>query len=477
MSNLISLEEKLDAAGLSRRDVLMPDNIDEYLRKGIVQGQARRKKSTTRIRRRAWSGIAMALLLIACVTTIRISPVFASFLREIPGMEAIVNLVRESNDRGIGLALNNDFFQPIGASDEYKGIKLTVEGIIADDTRAVIFYSVDNQSSNERLTLERPRLMDANGKDFARGISWGNIAPGIETKDIGFHRGTIDVQLQEGDELPETMVLTTALVAGETNVPVDLEATEPPESTPDPVVNHLYTVNIPVDRKKFEGLKQEYSLNQTITVEGQRITFTKATVYPLKIAVDVEVDESNSKQVFGPADIRMTDEEGGVWKTFMTFGDFRSKTTIYFESNYFRKPMELYLEGEWFRALDKSKMDIVIDTDKRKLLQAPDGFLKLKSVTPFGKYKKITLQLAAKEKTAGMWGYNVISGDFIDASGKAYKQAYIPGGTVVSTSSTGEKNEQEMYYYLDDKKYEQPLTFKVGSYPSFIHAPYKVRIK
>jgi hypothetical protein len=484
LPNHDAMEQELNLAGSQGSSIPLPDNIDAYLLQGIARGKVARRKVSKRNHRRVWSVATACLLLVTCLFTIRISPVFASILRDIPGLKTFVNLIHNQSDRGIQLALDNEFVQPIGVSDEYGGIKFTVEGIIADETRVIIFYAIESSSSGQRFLIDRPQITDSNGKDLQAGIGWSNMgdSDGEQSEDV--QRGTLDVQMAEGVSLPTTMVLKVELPrSGQdqsgppmTNV-TDIDVSHADGADVDKGINHLYSVAIPIDHEKFAGMKQEYVLNQTITVDGQRITFIKATLYPLRMAVEVQFDEKNSKQVFGPGDIHMTDEKGEVWRNFSGSGDNKNHSTIDFESNYFHNPKELYLEGEWFRALDKDKMDIIIDTKQNKLIQAPDSRLKIKNIISQGDYLKLSLFLQVDDKRDTMT-YNVFDDKFKDASGKEYDMASIGRGVMGSyMGADGEPVDQESYQYLDDQDYKQPLTFHIFNYPNYIRQPYKIRIK
>jgi hypothetical protein len=480
LSNHDDLELDLNLAGAKGTDINLPDNMDAYLLRGIEQGKTERRSSKTRIRRRVLSSAAACLILLTGFFTIRNSPVFASIIRDIPGMEGLVNLIQKSSDKGIQLALQNDFIQPIGVSDEHESVKLTVEGIVVDEARLVLFYAIESLNPDRVYNLNSARLMDVSGKDLEVGVGWGNSGRD-ESEPRGMHRGTIDVLLTDGVTLPSELVLKAELkplnVDG-FNTSVDMNATEPPIIVEDPSIIRGYKIAIPIDHAKFAGMKEEYILNQTITAEDQRITFVKATVNPTRIAVEVQADPRNSKQVFSAGDIRLVDEKGEVWKSFGSSGMIHDKAVLYFESSYFHKPKKLYVEGSWFRALDKDKMDVVIDTERGLLIKAPDSALKLKSISPYGKsYTKLTLSIAVNREIDDMMGYSVLDNKFKDASGKEFDMANIGSGVISGSSGLFGANVQESYQYLDNKAYKQPLTFHVWLYPNYIREPYRIRVK
>ncbi|QJD85358.1 DUF4179 domain-containing protein [Cohnella herbarum] len=485
MSNYESLERALQSAGEAHSEIpLPPAELDMRITRGIEQGKKERLRARRLLRRRLWSAAAACLLLMTCVFGIRLSPAFASMLRDIPGMETFVNFIRSSNDRGLGLALDNEFVQPLAISDEYGGISFTVEGMIADENRVVIFYSINSGSDQKLVVLDRLQIKAPDGKELGAMSSYGDIGIEQELPFKGLNKGYVDIQMENGSRVPDAVTLKAQLKLADPDNPAaryegpDLDATEPSEAVePARPNDRFYEVTIPIDQSKFAGMKREYHLNQTITVEGQRINFVKATVTPLQVRIEVKSDPANSKEVFGAGDIRLTDENGEQWKSFWSMGNVDDGATIGFESNFFRKPKELYLEGEWFRALDKDKMDVVVDMDRQELIHKPDSLLKLRSITPFGKYKKLTLSMLVDHETDNMMYGGMLESKFKDASGKEYDMADIPGGVISGSSGRGAPNEQESYYYLNDEDYEQPLAFRVYQYPSYIRQPYKIQIK
>ncbi|QGQ97994.1 DUF4179 domain-containing protein [Paenibacillus psychroresistens] len=454
MHNYSGLEQELVDAKIDLGNELISTDIDDYIREGIRKGREQRARTKIRMRRRLGSSAAALLLILSCLLTVRISPVFASFMRDIPGMATFVDLIQNSPDRGLQLALDNDFVQQIGIADENGGIKFTVEGIIVDEARALIFYSIENKNGDELITLSSPRVSDLSGKALIATISWGNpneLDIKYKKNEKNISRGTIDVQLQDGLILPDQIVLKSKLGYSDQE----------------------FKVNIPIDHAKFAGMTKEYILNKTIEVEGQRVAFVKATVNPLRVSVELSYDESNSKQVFGPIDLHLIDEKGEIWKYMGRSG----QNILYFESNYFHYPKELYLEGEYFRALDQNKRDVIIDTQAGKLIKAPDASLSLIAVdsAPGVRLQEMTLSLHLDHDKDDR-GYNMmLDKRFTDAIGGVHYMVDGPGGRV--WSSSGDLSIQEIYYFFNNKDYPQPLTFHVNEYPSYIQQTYKIKVK
>ncbi|MCM3719459.1 DUF4179 domain-containing protein [Fictibacillus phosphorivorans] len=114
------------------------ENLDQAILTGFNKAKGERKSK--RKRKSFYSFIAAALLFIGLFSSIRISPVFANYIAEIPGMEKIVDLIRQ--DKGRMAAVENKYYQELGVSSEVKnGLKVTLDGTIADEMGIVLYYS------------------------------------------------------------------------------------------------------------------------------------------------------------------------------------------------------------------------------------------------------------------------------------------------------------------------------------------------
>jgi hypothetical protein len=463
-----------EVEGLSQR-------IDAAIAEGIRRGQAEKVRRRIRSRRRTAGAAAACLIVLACLLSIRISPVFASMVREIPGMEKFVDLIRATQDQGVQLAVDNEFIQPVEVSDEHDGIRFTVQGITADGSRMVVFYEIAtaNEDAAESVHLGDIRLKDVAGAELP--VTIGYQYPQEEEQkaaQTGVYRGTADFGMADGAELPEEVILRAKVIrsqgperpaappsqrAGEDEwtVPSDRNA-EGPE----------YQVRFRIDRAKFQSLRREYPLDQTIVADGQKITFAKAVVTPLRVALYLDYDETNTKQIFGPGDIRLVDDRGRTWSN--TSGSMaKDHPVLYFESPYFTEPKALYVQGSWFRALDKDRMNVIVDLDRRNVLFAPDDKLKLVGVQVGQTRTRLEFLLTGVDPRDHM-GYSVFESEFTDGAGKPRKMSDLSGVAVEWDNAT---REQHSYYYLDNGEYPQPVTFTISSYPQYIRQPYHIRIK
>lgn len=420
----------------------IPPDIDVTIRTGMRLGRLRRRnRFIMRI-----ASYTACLLLLASVVSVRFSPVVAAYVSEIPGFRSFVQLIHY--DKGLELAMENGFMQPVNLSDEHDGIKLTVDGILADESRVIIFYTMNNADGQKRVINLRSAMV-VNNEAASASFGSSNFEEDWDSK-----QGTIDLYLQEGTGIPDTLNLE--LQVGEDN---KIEA-----------ISSVWRYEIPVDREKFAGMKETYEINRTVNVEDQRITFENMIVYPTRIGLEIAYDKDNTKKLFHFEDIRIEDERG---ETFGTIKNGVSASAIdenrhilYFESNYFRKPKQLYLRASSIRALDKNKLEVQVDLDRKELISRPDERISLDEVGPReGDQVILAFKMRNDDPLDKIRQYHFLNSEFKDASGKSFY-----------SSQTGSST-NEFFLYINKEDYVSPLTLTIADYPTRIHGDINLRIK
>jgi hypothetical protein len=411
------------------------ESLDQAILSGFNKAKTEERKSI-RKKRSIYSFIAAALLLIGLFSSIRISPVFASYISEIPGMEKIVELIRD--DKGRLAAVENKYYQELGVSSEVKdGVKITLDGTIADEMGIVLYYTLHSEEKQKSMMVEKVKLRTKDGTalDIA-SISYGFPHESEEGKHS--YSGEIEYYF----EAPLTAK----------DYVIDIEVSGKEFSLP-------FTLN---DFKK----KKEYSINKTLALEGQKINVEKVIVYPLRIAVYLEADASNDKQILHLEDLRIVDEKGEVWGKITNgvtaSGSYDEKRKIYLQSNYFHEPKELYLLLNKAQAVNKEDIYVVVDPKQNKILQQPDKNM-LKDVKIVGNDLVFTLKM--EDFPFSMFN------EIYEMSGKE-----IESNSSFSTVSSEGLQELGVYIpYLSTRT--EPVKLKLGYYPDWIHGKEKIRIK
>ncbi|WNB91718.1 DUF4179 domain-containing protein [Bacillus sp. NEB1478] len=413
------------------------DSLDNAIMSGFHKAKKEKRKRTITMRG-IYSFVTAAVLLIGLFSSIKISPAFASYISEIPGMEKIVELI--DDDKGRMAAVEKKYFQKQSVSDEKDGLKVTIDGTISDEKGIVLFYTLHSKEKIKEIQIDKVNLKAQDGTVLDEAsISYGE-----------FH------QSEKGEHS----------FSGE--IEYFFEA---------PLIAKKYIIDVEVKGKKFIlpftlndfKTKKEYTINRTMELDGQKINVEKAVIYPLRVAIHLKMDPNNTKQILNLDDLRLVDGNNEVWGKIANgatgSGDKDTEQEIYLQSNYFTDPNVLYLVLGSAQAVDKKDLKVVVDTDKLEILKQPTGEV-LQNIR-FEEERGLVFELHSSKQ----FNFEVF-GDIIDASGNkidVHEQ---------SMSSSDEKKVTELGIKLPPKNtFKNPISMELNYYPSWIKGHEKIRIK
>lgn len=453
-------ERELSKLNQSMKDIPKPDNINEYVKKGVALGIKKKRRSRIKM----FSNIAAALILAMFITSVRAIPAFAQYVTTIPGLEYIVNLI--NYDKGLQSAVENNFIEHINSSVTHEGLTVTIKDVILDSSKGIIFYSIENKGSHRFVNLENMNFMNEKGEHLKAGVSWG----GFINKDMAVEKkldGMVEINFFNETVIPDKIFIEAKLRESTT--------ANPEPGNPENVLSSVWKFELTVDKEKIKSMEKTYVLDQSTVVEGQKILFKKITISPTRIAVEVEYDKNNSKKIFRFDDLKLIDEKGETWAT-ITNGVSGSiidenHEMLYFQSNYFTDPKELYLTGSSIRAFDKDKCTVEIDVENSKLLKAPNDRLSLTGISRNGSNMTLDFNLRVDDPRDEHYSYNVISYYIKDASGKVYER-----GTAGSTSSINGVQHNDLTINKAEN-IKSPLYLNLEDYPERIKGDFKLKIK
>ncbi|MDZ5474191.1 DUF4179 domain-containing protein [Bacillus sp. 31A1R] len=426
-------------------NVNIPSDIEMYIKTGIQKGK---QKKISKYKSFKQLGLIAACLILTLLGSIRFSPTVAAYVGQLPLLDSLVKLV--SNDKGLKLALDNNFIQPLGISDEKEGIRFTVDAMMADESRILLFYTLSNEGQVD-LAVENILLKDRNGKPWTNfSISYGNEEEGI-----------IDILLGEGQKTPPELNVEVSL-AKNLNNQEDVEA-------PIEKLKSTWTVKVPISSEDIRDKKEVFSINKTVNVEGQKMHFQKMTIYPTRIALEIEYDPQNSKKIYSFDDLHLVDKKGNRFSTIIN-GQLATllsdnKIKLFFQSNYFTKPEEIYIEGSSFGALDKDKLEVLVDVENKELLQAPDDRLTLENVEKSKEGLVLDFKLIKEDEKH----FGVFSSIYTDESGEEYHSH--------RSGSSGSGNDHHIQYYIEDIEYSNPIRLNIDYYPTKIKGNVRIKVK
>ncbi|OXM13873.1 DUF4179 domain-containing protein [Paenibacillus herberti] len=425
---------------------------DERLKVAIRSGLERGKRQfVPRRRKRLSLGIAAALicLLVATAGAAKVSPAFAEALQRIPSLGIFLKLINE--DTALLSSIDQDLLQPVGQTVEKEGKRLTVEALIADDRRLVIFYST-NMSGGYDGGL-RFDLYDEHGKSLGGALTTDHVFTDNAQLQSSGNEDYIDLLLDHGEKMP-SKVRFLALQNG-TTLEFDLV----------------------IDLDRFAGMMRNYEINQTIEIDGQKLHVVRARQSPLILELIVRKDKTNTKEIPGFVNLRLQDDSGRSWSSGITFiGD---EMSLFFKNGYFQKPKRLTLLADGLFMFQKGQK-VVVDLEKNIMLEAPDDRLSLGTVDPrFQRdgddFRTFAITLTGLDEIDQLRrGGNILSYNFIDANGAVHPRAEVNG--TFTTSLSRQDNETSMYYPILRKKYPQPLTFTVMDYPGYVLQPIELEL-
>jgi hypothetical protein len=447
----------------AEENIRVPENIDDYVKRGIAIGIKKKKVNKVRLAANA----AVISLLTVFTVSVRTSPAFAAYMAKVPGLEYLVRFI--NYDKGLQDAIENNFIQSINSSVTKEGIKFTIKDVIIDNSQAIIFYSMENQRDDKNIQLAKLNLANEKGEMLVASTSWGGSRP-YEAKGDNKIEDRIDVNFLEGTVLPDKLSIEVKLREETYNDDIEYR---------DSVLDSSWNYEIAIDKEKIKDMEKSYALNQAVEIEGQKIIFKGVKITPTRIAVEIEYDENNSKKIFGYDDITIMDEKVENWGTIMNgFSGSRkdeNHEVLYFQSNYFTEPKSIYIKASSIRALDKDKLSAVVDLENNKLLRTPNEGLTLKQISKTEKEISIMFSVQRDKGVDNNTNYFIFSGAFKDSNGNTYHQKRCE---TWEDGIAGEAKTQIINFVIDnDPKIKGPVYLDISDYPERIKGDFEVRIK
>ncbi|REK74134.1 DUF4179 domain-containing protein [Paenibacillus paeoniae] len=432
----------------------LDSRLDLALSNGYTSGR-RRSVSARRKRISLRTGIAAISLMLLLTAFVRISPTFAAIVKDIPGFGRFVELV--SYDSSLKTALDHEYFQLVNQSDEKNGYKFTVNGVLADSERIVLLYTAEGPGiTEEDTTFLAYKLKDQNGADLQAMSSSAHFFRDATQRE-GVLQDYLDIRFAPGETIPQELGVMMQLG------------------------DEWLEVKVPIDHEKFAELEETQELNETIEVAGQRITITKVRITPLQVTVDFKEDPLNTKELIDLIDVRLIDDKGRSYTSSTGMGSLENSMRKYYQLNSFQKIKSLTLVATGVFMNDRN-MKVVIDTEKKQLISAPDERLSLGEVIQWedGVDLKFELLLDAPAPGASYGGFMLFEygGLFRDASGNSYQINYgdTHGQNYVAIR-VSEEHTGFYYFHIPNEDYVQPLTLDVKQYYGYALQDISVRIK
>ncbi len=431
-------EKKLHDMKLELDALTIPeDALNVAIEQGVKIAANSYRLKHRKQRKSLWSLAITAVLLLTFITSIRVSPAFASAISSIPGLGKIVELIQY--DKGIQAIVDNEYYQQVNASQTVDDITLTINGLIVDETGVVVSY-----------TLEAPYPISAVGYEDVR----------IFKDDMEIKKGSwsYDHPNQENQNRKED-VLNLMFWEKESFNTRSMKIEITLENEKETTFSIPFTLNQEVKKGKVYPLKQE------VVIEGQKLVIDEITIYPLRVAVDITFDETNTKEIYNFQDMRIEDEKGEKWSSIQNgssgrgFGE--TQQTFFLQSNYFEKPNKLYFKINQLQALPKEEAYVLLDLQKGKVLKQPsDGKIEFTSIRPN------SVEVRYKQT------------DEVNRS--LFYQAENANGEEVESNSVSMHHDEGYAYstmYFTKPERVNPVKITFESYPNYINGDINIELK
>lgn len=286
-------------------------------------------------KKRVWPRVlsSLAALFAVCILVLNFVPTVAVAAANVPGLGELADkLIFLPSTRA---CLENEYQQPVDASQSDSGITVQVNSLVVDEAQVVILCSIETDRPYEFIISPRFRLLDNKGKEL-------DILGGAGMR-LAEDLFAIQFDLPpEGAPLPEAFTLELALHAGS-----DKDYTYSEET------GYVFTgteakFTLPIDMDSSKVLQpQVYPVDQEVVLEGQRVTIEQVVVYPTKTLVYLHTSESNSAVVC-ELDMYLEDSAGNQYHRPGNTS-FPTETVRLPSGFTLSEPRELPLESCFFR--------------------------------------------------------------------------------------------------------------------------------
>lgn len=362
-------------------------------------------------------------------------------------------------------ALDAGLVQRINStSAEQNGYTLTVDGIAADQKGIIVLYSIKN--NNPQSQSYGVALTDKNTVYPAMRYNYSNeqkAKPGVTR---GYVIWTWDRNYME---LPKELVVKAAI-----------QDKVWQESSYVQKVSYAAEISVPltVHPQDLANTGETLPLNRTLSIAGQSVEIKNAYISTTGIYLETDYSPSNSKQIFGLIKAHMLLGSGNDLSDLssrMTLTQDGRETLVFPNDNTVNDSLKLQING--IIAIDKTKQELVIDTDKKQIIKGPDEHLRISAAAKA--HSMVLEYFRSADRISGESVNVILDQTFKDGTGKIHTMG-MPDLSfpLINPDFANQKIPPYQYYYnLGAEDLPQPLTFRIISYPNPIKEKVSLTIR
>lgn len=328
----------------------IPDELTLRVDKAIERGavKEKRKKAINII------GVAAAVLIIF-ISSVNISPAFAGYMKNIPGLSYFVELVKF--DKGLKSAIENDYVQVVEKSKKDKDIKFTIRSLIFDRRQLIISYTIE--TTGDYIDL-KPHLIDVFDKkgNLLEVLSNISYVPDRKFKNKKARDGIIEFNAYDEGKFPTDMVLKCREF-------YEMDVSSGKEKSK---IEGNWDISFKIDEKFMLAMPITKELNENYCLGPVHFNVEKVDIYPTAVYVTISFDKTDRDRFAGFKNLRLVDENGRTYeeKGATIVSDY--KRIIRFESNYFFKSKKLSLKADGVYHIPVESQYVVLDLKNNKIL-------------------------------------------------------------------------------------------------------------
>lgn len=298
-----------------------------------AENRARRKRLWTR----PLAGLAACFAIF--VLLVNFSAPVAYACSQVPVLRELAAAVTFS--RSLSDAVENEYVQPISLTQTDNGVTVTVEYLIVDQKQVNVFFRVESGEDTDLSVTPRVLMPDMTAASCSCHLTYPETA--LQCLTIDF----VD------EDVPESLRLLLKVGDGE-------------------VFDFLLEFD-----PEFTAAGNIYPVDQTVVLDGQKITITDVEVYPTHLRVNIQDDPENtawlrSLDFYIETDWGMRFEtSSGISATGTTdtptMNSYRADSTYFYEAEH----LKVVITGaEWLRK-DMDKIYVNLETGETGEL--PEG--------------------------------------------------------------------------------------------------------
>ena len=249
----------------------------------LDRAYAKKKKRTAQIVLRSLGSFAAGFAIFVLLVNF-CAPVAYACSR-VPGLRELAKAVTFS--RSLSDAVDNEFVQPMDLSQTANGITAEIAYLIVDQKQVNVFYRL---SSEEYPILNAdPDVYNSEGGYLHHSLV--NYAFDLEPGELG----NFTIDFTDGD-VPERLICSLQVWASDISAgPPEPVTDRFPEfeDIPEPTYLAEFEFLLEFD-PLFTAAGKLYEVNQTVEIDGQKLTVTEVEVYPSNLRINVRENESNT---------------------------------------------------------------------------------------------------------------------------------------------------------------------------------------